>query len=91
MARRRFDDRIYLSFEQTEMAMKAHYINEWLDAGETVLGRLARDDPAEYAPIAAAIEPGIDTILCDMTDGTSRKIYGYRRATVPAVESSKGE
>lgn len=77
--RRRFSGTTYLSFEQTEMAMRAHYINEWLDEGETVLGRLSRGDPTEYAELQEALEPGIDDILCEFKDGTSGRIYGYKR------------
>jgi hypothetical protein len=78
MARHSFSGRTYLSFEQTEMAMKATWINEWLDEGRTVLGRLGRGEPAEYAPIREAIQPRIDSIECVMEDGTTREIFGYK-------------
>lgn len=76
--RRRFSGCVYLSFEQTEMAIRAEWINEWLDQGGTVLGKLARDDQAPYALIAEALEPYVDTILCEMADGTRQRIYGYK-------------
>ncbi|HEY2155341.1 MAG TPA: hypothetical protein VGH33_06900 [Isosphaeraceae bacterium] len=82
--RRRFSGTTYLSLEQTEMAMRAQWINEWLDADETVLGLLDRGRPSEYAPIGEALEPGVDSILCMMLDGTSKPIYGYKR--VPAAD-----
>lgn len=77
--RKRFSGTIYLTFEQTEMAMKAEWINEWLDQGDTVLGRMSRESPAIYEPIHEALTPGTDAIDCKMKDGTVRPIYGYKR------------
>jgi hypothetical protein len=84
--RRRFSGRMYFTLQQTEMAMRAEWINEWLDNGETVLGQLVRDDQTQYASIDEAMEPGIDDILCKMADGKTLRIYGYKRepAAVPA-------
>jgi hypothetical protein len=86
MPRRSFSGLTYFSFEQTEMAMKATWINEWLDAGKAVVGLLARAEdggPKEYGQIEEAIQPRTDTIECRMADGTIRTIYGYKMETPP--------
>jgi hypothetical protein len=88
--RRRFAGTIYFSFQQTEMAMRAEWINQWLDGGETVLGQLVRDDQTGYAPIDEALEPGIDDILCKMADGKNLRIYGYKRESAPTEETKNG-
>lgn len=77
--RERFSGRTYFSFEQTEMAMKAQWINEWLDEGRTVLGQVGGfDGPQVYEEIDEAIIPRTDTIECRMKDGTRKRIYGYK-------------
>jgi hypothetical protein len=80
--RRDFSWLTYLSFEQTEMAMKATWINGWLDEGVTVLGKVNGFDgaPPEYLPIQEALTPRTDTIECQLADGSIRPIYGYKKA-----------
>lgn len=79
--RRDFSWLTYLSFEQTEMAMKATWINGWLDKGIEVVGKVNGfdGDPPEYLPIQEALTPRADTIECRMADGSIRPIYGYRK------------
>jgi hypothetical protein len=81
MARPTFSGKIYLSFEQARMAMKATWINEWLDAGQTVLGKINGWDetPPVYMPIVEVIHPGADLMECRMQDGTIKHVYGYKK------------
>lgn len=81
MARKDFGGSIYLSFQHTEMAMKATWINQWLDEGKAVFGKINGHDgdPPEYEPIEEAIQPKTDTIWCQMKDGSRKEIYGYKK------------
>jgi hypothetical protein len=92
--RRKFSGTIYFSFEQTEAAMRAQWINGWLDAGDPVLGLIDPDDPASYVPLDEALEPGIGKILCRLADGRMRHIYGYQHepaAPAPTAKEDKAD
>ena len=68
----------WFSFQQTEMAMKATWINQWLDEGELVLGLLEREG-STYLAIKECVKPNKDSIQCLMWNDEEREIFGYQR------------